>query len=157
MAFQGAISPLEGHRFRANREDRAVRGAEREGVLSVHPRGFGFVACVGFDDDLYVTEESMGGAMHGDRVRARVVADTRRGSEGEVLRVLARANPRVVGVVRRRGKALWLEPDDTRIRGPIVLTAKGETAGARDGDAVVAKVTRFPEMPRETPEAELEQ
>src|SRR5581483_854564 len=104
-----------GQRIRAKREDRAVRGAEREGVLSVHPRGFGFVASVGHDDDLYVTEESMGGAMHGDRVSARLLARTPRGSEGEIVRVLSRANARVVGVVRRRGKGLWLEPDDPRI------------------------------------------
>ena len=130
---------------------------ERQGFLSVNPRGFGFVSSVGFEDDLYVSEDRMGGAMHGDLVAARVVARSSRGSEGEVLRVVTRSNDRVPGTLRRRGKALWLEPDDTRVRGPIVLAAaRGEGAPVgEDGQAAVARITRFPEMPRETPEGEL--
>jgi ribonuclease R len=155
LAFSGAISPMAGQRFRAAREAGGPRGAERQGVLSVHPRGFGFVASIGYEDDLYVPEEALGGAMHGDIVKARLVARSQRGSEGEIVAVEKRANARVVGVLRRRGKGLWLEPDDTRLRGPIVLSG-ADIADARDGDAAVAKITRFPEVPRETPEAVLE-
>src|SRR5690606_16015143 len=60
--------------------------------------------------------------------------------------------PRVAGVLRRRGKSMWLEPDDTRLRGPIVLSP---TAEGGDGDAAVAVITRFPEFADETPEGEL--
>src|SRR5689334_18581391 len=102
-------------------KERGGKSAERQGVLSVNPRGFGFVASVGFEDDLFISEDRMGAAMHGDLVAARVVARSSRGTEGEVLRVLKRANDKVPGVLRRRGRALWLEPDDTRVRGPIVL------------------------------------
>jgi ribonuclease R len=156
LAFSGAISPMAGQRFKATREAGSARGRERQGILSVHPRGFGFVASVGHEDDLYIPEEAMAGAMHGDLVTARLVARSRRGSEGEVVAVVKRANERVVGVLRRRGKGLWLEPDDTRVRGPIVLTAGSDAVPARDGDAAVAKISRFPEVPRETPEAVLE-
>jgi ribonuclease R len=56
-------------------------------------------------------------------------------------------------VLRRRGKSSWLEPDDSRIRGPIVL---GEVPkGATDGAAAVVTITRFPEFPDENPEGEL--
>src|SRR5688500_536141 len=140
--------------------ERAGKGAEREGILSVNPRGFGFVTSVGFDDDLYISEDRIAGAMHGDLVTARLVARSSRGSEGEVLRVIKRATAKVPGVFRRRGKAMWLEPDDSRLRGPIVLHAS--SAGpflprdGEDGKAAVARITRFPEMPRETPEGELE-
>jgi ribonuclease R len=133
--------------------------AMRQGHLSVNTRGFGFVSSAGFEDDLYIPEERMAGAMHGDLVDARLVSRSSRGSEGEVMRVVTRANPKVPGVLRLRGKAQWLEPDDARVRGPIVLHA---AAGAKalvsgeDGAAAVARITRFPEMPRETPEGELE-
>src|SRR4051812_28096948 len=56
LVFNGEISP-QGKRFQAKREARVVRGSERQGVLTVHPRGFGFVASVGHDDDLYIPEE----------------------------------------------------------------------------------------------------
>jgi ribonuclease R len=102
----------------------------------------------------------MAGAMHGDLVAARLVARSSRGSEGEILRVMQRATAKVPGVLRRRGKAMWLEPDDTRLRGPIVLHASSTGTflprEGEDGKAAVARITRFPDMPRETPEGELE-
>src|SRR5262245_55898032 len=110
LATTGVISPFSGQRFRSNPQATDGRDVEREGILSVNPRGFGFVASIGFDDDLYINEERMAGAMHGDLVAARLVARSSRGSEGEVTRVITRANERVPGVLRRRGKALWLEP-----------------------------------------------
>jgi ribonuclease R len=140
--------------------ERSGKGAEREGILSVNPRGFGFVTSAGFGDDLYISEDRIAGAMHGDLVTARLVARSARGSEGEVLRVIQRSAAKVPGVLRRRGKAMWLEPDDSRLRGPIVLHPSGEgaflTRDVEDGKAAVARITRFPEMPRETPEGELE-
>jgi ribonuclease R len=141
--------------------ERGGKGAERQGYLIVNPRGFGFVASVGYDDDLYISEDRMGGAMHGDLVAARLLSRSSRGSEGEVLRVLQRATAKVPGVLRRRGKSMWLEPDDSRLRGPIVLHPSSSPGGyvppdGEDGKAAVARITRFPEMPRETPEGEIE-
>lgn len=153
MVFEGAISPATGQRFKARHGAMADRGNRREGTLTVNPRGFGFVATAGMPDDLFIPEEGMGGAMHGDLVLARVVTRTARGLEGEVTKVLERAHVRVAGVLHRRGKSAWLEPDDTRVRGPIVL---GRPSIGRDGDAAVARITRFPNFPRETPEGELE-
>jgi ribonuclease R len=122
-----------------------------EGALSVNPRGFGFVALAG-RDDVFVPAEGIRGALHGDRVVVRIHGQTPRGPEGHVERVVARRNPRVAGVLRKRGKSVWLEPDDSRIRGPIVLAS---AKGATDGAAAVATITRFPEESNETPEGEL--
>jgi ribonuclease R len=152
LAYAGAISPLSGQRFRAKKEARTTQ-KEREGILTVHPRGFGFVSALGYDDDLYVSEDALGGAMHGDVVAARLVAKTRRGSEGTIVRVVRRGTTRVPGTLRRRGRAFVLEPDDDRVRGPIVLAGGVQ---ASDGAAAVARITRYPEAPREVPEAELE-
>jgi ribonuclease R len=152
LAAQGAILKESGQRFRSRAE--APSGREREGIVSIHPRGFGFVSSIGSTEDLYVSEDRIGGAMHGDVVLARLISRSARGPEGEILRVVSRAHDRVPGVLRRRGKAAWLEPDDARIRGPIVLAGGAELL-AEDGVAAVARILRFPEMPRETPEGEL--
>jgi ribonuclease R len=154
MACAGTISPLSGQRFRAKKEARSAQ-KEREGILSVNARGFGFVATLGFDDDLYVPEDSMGGAMHGDLVAAKLVAKTSRGSEGAVVRVVRRAALRVAGTLRRRGKAIVLEPDDDRIRGPVGL-GPDTASGAEEGAAAVVRITRYPEAVRELPEGEIE-
>src|SRR5215471_2819910 len=110
LAAEGAILREPGQRFRSRAE--APSGRDREGIVSVHPRGFGFVSSVVSSEDLYISEDRMGGAMHGDVVMARLISRSARGPEGEIVRVVSRANERVPGVLRRRGKAAWLEPDD---------------------------------------------
>lgn len=118
----------------------------------MHPRGFGFVTAAGHDD-VYVAPEGIGAAMHGDRVKVEVVDRTPRGVEGRVSGIVKRRSPRVAGTLRRKRHSAWLEPDDSRIRGPIVLLATPKDA--RDGDAAVASITQFPESARENPEGEL--
>lgn len=151
LSVDRSIRRLAGSRFKAQPpEDRA--GGTWVGVLTVNPRGFGFVAAAG-QDDVYVPADGMGGAMHGDRVTVRVVARTARGVEGRIEDIVARRKPRVAGVLRHRGRSVWLEPDDTRVRGPIVVSA-GARFG-KDGDAAVVEITRFPEVAKENPEGEL--
>ncbi len=151
LSFDGTIRRLAGHRFKAQPPEERNRGGW-EGVLSVNPRGFGFVTAAG-QDDVYVAPDGIGAAMHGDRVRIAVIARTNRGVEGRIEEILERRNPRVAGVLRRKGKSFWLEPDDTRVRGPIVL--EGGTREGKDGEAAVVAITRFPKFPDENPEGEL--
>lgn len=131
------------------------RGSNRsfEGLLNMNPRGFGFVAGGVGNDDVYVPPDAIGGALHGDRVLVAVVAQSDRGLEGRIEQVVKRRNPRVAGVLRRRGKSAWLEPDDSRLRGPIVLTDPGKLG--KEGDAAVVTITRFPDFQDENPEGEL--
>ncbi len=155
LSYDGTVVALPGQRFRLTAKQVEQRGTELTGYLNVHPRGFGFVSAVGFADDVYVPAESMRGALHGDKVAVQVSSRSRRGLEGAVESVLERRNPRIAGTLRRRGKSAWLEPDDARVRGPIVLTGPVALAGD-DGAAAVAAITRFPELPDENPEGVVE-
>jgi ribonuclease R len=134
---------------------------KREGFLSVNARGFGFVASgEAPKDDVFVPKEALSGGMHGDKVIVSVTGRGPRGLEGVVERVLERAVMRAAGVLRRRGKSAWLEPDDARIRGPIVLTGDLDVRGpegnsGQDGDAAVVALTRYPDFPEENPEGKL--
>lgn len=123
-----------------------------EGKLSMNPRGFGFVAALGHDD-VYVAPDAIGGALHGDRVEIEVIGRSSRGVEGRIRRVVARRSPRVAGLLRRRGRSAWLEPDDTRIRGPIVIVVPPKVG--KDGEAAVVNITRFPSAANENAEGEL--
>lgn len=150
MVVEGRVKALRGGLFRAV-------GRRREevysGVLTVNPRGFGFVAIAGQPDDVFVPEDALAGAMHRDQVEVAIVGRSSRGPEGRIASILERRSARVAGVLRRRGRSTWLEPDDTRIRGPVVLAA-GTRDGA-DGEAAVAVITQFPASPQENPEGEL--
>ncbi len=162
LSFEGVLAARPGRRFNLTQRPAPSHGAEREGLLTVHPRGFGFVASLEkVGDDVFVPPEAMAGAMHGDRVRIRVRARSARGAEGEVVGIVERGLPRVAGTLRRTGKGVWLEPDDPRVRGPIVLRSSidvqgGEGNSGTDGDAVVVAITRWPELTGENPEGTIE-
>ncbi|MET0411756.1 MAG: ribonuclease R, partial [Polyangiaceae bacterium] len=150
LAAEGTLVGLPGRRFRA--PDGASRPKGWDGALSVNPRGFGFVNSVGHDD-IYVPPDALAGALHGDVVRVEIVARSARGVEGRIADIVSRRNPRVSGLLVKRRKSSWLEPDDARIRGPIVLT--DESVEGNDGDVAVALITRFPTSTRENPEGRL--
>lgn len=156
LAFDGSVTALPGQRFGVSRQNIGQRATELEGVLNVHPRGFGFVGGGALAEDIYVPPEAMRGALHGDQVKVRVVTRSRRGVEGEVTAIVRRRSPRVAGTLHRKGKSAWLEPDDGRIRGPIALSGSRARDLGRDGEAAVVTITRFPDSPDDNPEAELE-
>lgn len=145
----GSLRQLKGQRYRAARR---AATESWEGGFSANARGFGFVTAPG-RDDVYVAPKSVGPALHGDTVVVEVVARTSRGVEGRIQSVVRRGVQRVAGVLRRRARSAWLEPDDDRIRGPIVITTR--PVEGSDGDAAVVVVTRHPDTADENPEAEL--
>lgn len=163
LSFEGVLAARPGQRFKLTRRTPpAALVNDREGILTVHPRGFGFVASLGEGgDDVFIPPAAMTGAMHGDRVRVHIRSRGARGAEGEVTAVVERGLKRIAGTLRRKAKSAWVEPDDTRVRGPIVLSraidvgADDGNSGS-DGDAVVVAITRWPEAPGENPEGAIE-
>jgi ribonuclease R len=155
LSFNGSVVALSGQRFKLSREQVENRSVEVEGGFSFNPRGFAFVSSPGSAEDIYVPRESIGGALHGDTVVARILTRSHRGVEGQVVRIVKRRQSRVAGVLHRRGRNAWIEPDEPRVRGPIVLTSAARLGDAKDGDAAVAAITRFPETADENPEGVL--
>ncbi len=155
MAERNQIRRLSGHRFAANPVKEAPKPTDQwEGVLALNPRGFGFVTSPG-KEDVYVPPDAIGAALRGDRVIVSVINRSPRGAEGRLESIVSRRNPRVAGVLRKRGKSAWLEPDDTRIRGPIVVTSGAGRKEVKDGLAAVVSITRYPDFADENAEAEL--
>jgi len=99
-------------------------GVSREfavGRLNVHRDGYGFVIpstpVPGLRGDVYIPKESAARAMHGDQVVARISRIERDGkADGEIVRVLRRAHPSVVGEFRIRRTGNFVVPHDERIR-----------------------------------------
>ncbi len=115
--------------------------------MQVHPDGYAFLAAPGESrrgEDLFIGGAGLRPAMHGDTV-AVAVRTGRRGRlerpEGRVVRVLARRWERLIGVCRQGRANAYLMPQEPRITYSCRLI---DTAGARDGDMVVAAITQYP-------------
>ncbi len=133
------------------RNSEAPAGAQRssgassivQGVLTMTPRGFGFVAAEDGGPDIFIPPPSVGPAMHGDRVEVST-RPSPKGREGEVFGILDRRNVRITGTLVREAKAIYLEADDLRLRSPMPV--EGELpADAKPGLAIIAEIVRFPQ------------
>lgn len=126
------------------------------GKLQGHPSGFGFVIqdAQGLPD-VFISADNMNGAMHNDRVVARLLGRTWNGpkQEGEIIRVLNRANRNIVGTFDKGKKYSFVTPDERRI-GTDVFVPKGQDKGAVTGDKVVVEITKWPER-RRNPEGKV--
>ena len=75
-----------------------------EGRLNVHRDGYAFLIpdkpIPGVDGDVYITKEEAHKAMHGDRVGIRLKRGDRGRIHGEIMQVVRRAHPSVVGEFR---------------------------------------------------------
>ncbi|GAB6062990.1 ribonuclease R [Deferrisoma palaeochoriense] len=114
------------------------------GRLTVHPDGFGFVVAEEPDQpDVFIKPRWLRAAMHGDRVVARIERRPPKGPEGRIIRILERANPRVIGVVRVRRKAAVVVPLEERLLHEVYV-APDDLGGAADGQIVEVEITAFP-------------
>ncbi len=172
LAEERRIRRLPGRRFRWLRSslphrpgDGFVRGASAvaaspaatsgkvRGRFTQHPRGFGFVAAEDGGPDVFVPEPYVGGAMHADRVEVRAF-EAHRGRQGEVVRVLERGIREVTGVVDMAGPSQRvLEPDDPRLRGPMLLRGRLPRAALDQKRTILAEIVRYPEDATDLPEA----
>jgi ribonuclease R len=111
------------------------------GRVSIHRDGYGFLIPAkpipGVTGDLYLPRDSTRGAMNGDRAIARITHSGPNGrTEGEIVTILKRAHPTVVGqfTIHRRG--LFVIPHDERLNEWIEIPddmAIPDTAAAGTG------------------------
>lgn len=120
------------------------------GKLSMSGKGYGFIipdatgaAPAG---DVFVPGALLASAMHGDRVVARLSPSPLpgRAREGEILRVVARANTKVVGSFAATRSFAFVSPDDARL-GQDIFIPRSAFNGAKTGMKVVAEITKWPQ------------
>lgn len=112
------------------------------GPLQTIRSGAGFVETEE-GPDIFIPSDSLGSAMDGDRVVARVER-RRRGDrpEGTVIKVLERSRSTIVGVYHPSKNFGFVVPEDRKV-GKDVFVPPGQAGGARDGDVVLVRVTSW--------------
>ena len=117
------------------------------GRFQLTSKGFGFVIPdnKGENPDVFIPPRALNGAMNNDRVVARVETRTSgKKPEGEIIRIITRANNKVVGVFIKTGDFGFVVPDDKKI-GKDIYVARKNFGGAKPNQKVVVEVTTWPE------------
>ncbi|MDB5052793.1 MAG: rnr [Bacilli bacterium] len=117
------------------------------GKLQAHAKGFGFLLPEDkTQPDVYIHANDLRGAMNNDIILARITLKGAAGGklEGEVVRVVTRANTQVVGVFQDHESYGFVLPDDKRMVRDIFIP-KHSYLGAVDGQKVVVKIVNYPE------------
>lgn len=107
-----------------------------------NPRGFGFVEPEE-GEDIFIPEEQVHGAMHGDTVRAALVpGKTGRRQEGSIVRILSRAVTQLVGTFEKKKNFGFVVPDNLKF-GQDIFVPLERSKGAVSGHKVVVQITDY--------------
>ena len=101
----------------------------------------------GQEVNVFLPPPQMQGLTSGDRVRMRVTRDAAGRLSGEVEAVLARGVSAFLATVEGSGRAHYVHAVDRRL-GLRCHVTEDQLAGARPGDWVIARITRYPDAAR---------
>ncbi len=120
------------------------------GKIQTTQKGFGFlIAENNVMDDVFIPAGALAGAMNGDRVFVKIVnrSGAGRKNEGEVIKIIKRANEKIVGTFEANESFGFVVPDDKHINKDIYIKREGIN-GAKTGQKVVVTLTEWPEERR---------
>ncbi len=86
----------------------------KKGVLSINPKGFGFVS-VDEGEDVYIPIDGIETAMHGDEVVVRIFQRQNGTTDGEIIRIIKRNTSQILGTIRFIKKKLTFVAQDVRL------------------------------------------
>ena len=115
----------------------------RKGVMRTNKKGFGFVEVDNLDDDIYVAQDNMNGAIHDDIVLVEITSKMNLDRlEGRVLKVIKRQVQRYIGEITfdAKGKG-HIKLDDNKIKLNIEIP-KDKSLNTVDGHKVVVELVK---------------
>jgi ribonuclease R len=134
---------------RQKRENFSKKTNLIEGVIHIHPRGFGFINAKGhseLEQDVFIPKSAMGDAVDGDTVQVEIFAGkSEKGPEGIVKCIVKRDRNQVVGIIskaHRKGASYAYAP----LLGPkmrIDVISKKEDLPLEFGDRVLLDVIKW--------------
>ena len=124
-------------------EDTKTASEFVEGIFESNQRGFGFLRVEG-EEDIFIPESCIHGAMHTDRVQVKIVGNSKGGHhrEGEVVKILQRGITEVVGIYKKSKSFGFVISDNTKYTKDIYVPEE-RSKGAVTGHKVVVRITDF--------------
>ena len=109
------------------------------GKMLANKKGFGFVDIEG-DEDVYIAEANMNGAIHGDKVIVEITSKKGLDLEGRIVKIVDRKLKEMVGEFYYQKNVGHIRLDDSKVNLEILIDDK-HSLGAMDGHKVLVKVT----------------
>lgn len=127
------------------------------GTFISNSRGFGFVELEDSDEDIFISEDDVNGALHKDIVEVELTKEKQSGKrkEGKIVKILSRGTERIVGIYEDCKNYGFVCPDDVKFSQDIFIPGK-DSKGAVDGHKVVVKITDYGDK-RRNPEGKIEE
>lgn len=140
MIRSGMLMRIAGERYLATKTPTEITG-----IYKGYTSTFGFVLSEDLQEDVYIAEQNRHTAMNNDKVVVRIIQGSsgRHKQEGEVTRIVERANKTIVGTFDRQPHCGFVTPDDERIREDVYIPLD-KTGDARSSARVLVKITRWP-------------
>ena len=117
-----------------------------EGIFRANQKGFGFIEIENEEEDIFVPQNSVNGALNGDKVQFSIFKKkegTKR-AEGKITKVLERERKSLVGIFQKSKNFGFVVPDDKKF-GTDIFIPKKYCKEAKNNDKVIVKITKYPE------------
>jgi len=113
------------------------------GTFIAHQKGFGFVAVEGEEEDIFISPEDTGGALHQDIVQISLLpVSAGKRKEGKVEKIIERGMTKIVGTYEYSKNFGFVVPDNPKY-GRDIFIPKERSMGAVSGHKVVAEITDY--------------
>jgi ribonuclease R len=110
----------------------------RVGVIEVKKKGYGFVDIEGHEEDVFVANKNLKGAINGDKVVVEITSKTGIDLEGKIIQIVERKENHVGEFYEKNGK-YYVDLDDEKMLFDIAIS-KDQTLGAVTGHKVIVKL-----------------
>ena len=115
----------------------------RKGIMRANKKGFGFVEIENMEDDVYISQDNMNGAIHDDVVLVEITSKMNIDKmEGRILKIIERRVQRFIGLISFDKKGIGhVDLDDSKIKLDIEVPRE-KSLNAVDGHKVVVELVK---------------
>jgi len=114
------------------------------GKVDMTTSGVAYIEVEGMPDDVFISEQNLGTALHGDIAEVSIIKVKKSGKPvGKINSIIERATTEFVGTIEKSLKYAFLVPDSKRMPVDIFIPLK-KLNGAQNGEKAIAKMTDWP-------------
>ena len=113
----------------------------RKGIMRANKKGFGFVEIENMEDDVYISQDNMNGAIHDDVVLVEITSKMNIDRmEGRILKIIERRVQRFIGLISFDKKGIGhVDLDDSKIKLDIEVPRE-KSLNAVEGHKVIVEL-----------------